>query len=169
MQSTEPLANDSSRIQAVFEKQKNLARVLRTSTLNERLGKLRKLRQAVLDNQDEMCKAAWADFKKTPAEVEFAEIFAVLSQVNHAIRHLRKWMKPERVATVKSMHGTRSHVHYEPKGTALIISPWNYPFTLSFGPLVSALAAGNTAIIKPSEMTPNMSELIRRIQWTFQA
>jgi len=163
MQSTEHMATDSSRIQAVFEKQKNLARALRTSTLNERLGKLKKLRQAVLDNQDEMCKAAWADFKKTPAEVEFAEIFAVLSQVNHAIKHLRKWMKRERVATVKSLHGTRSHVHYEPKGTALIISPWNYPFTLSFGPLVSALAAGNTAIIKPSEMTPNMSELIRRI------
>lgn len=150
-------------IESVFCRQKEHALSLRNSTLEQRLTKLKKLKQAILDNQQVMCEAAYADFKKTPAEVEFAEIFAVLSQVNHAISHLRKWMKPKRVPVVLSLLGTSSHVHYEPKGTALIISPWNYPFTLSFGPLVSAIAAGNTAIIKPSEMTPNMSSVIRRI------
>ena len=160
---TEQLTHQTASIETVFHKQKEHALKLRTSTVEERLSKLKKLKQAVLDNQEKMCAAAWADFRKTPAEVEFAEIFAVLSQVNHAISHLRKWMKPKSVTVVRSLIGTSSHVHYEPKGTTLIISPWNYPFTLSFGPLVSAIAAGNTAIVKPSEMTPNMSSVIRQI------
>jgi len=75
-------------------------------------------------------------------------------------------MKPKRVAAVRSLLGTRSHIHYEPRGTTLIISPWNYPFTLSFGPLVSALAAGNTAIIKPSEMTPHIKKTARNLAWS---
>ncbi len=163
LKSTEQLTHQAPSIEAAFQQQKQRALKLRTSTYEERLSRLKKLKQAVLDNQEDMCKAAWADFRKTPAEVEFAEIFAVLSQVNHAISHLRKWMKSKRVAAPRSLIGTSSYVHYEPKGTTLIISPWNYPFTLSFGPLVSALAAGNTAIIKPSEMTPNMSSVIRRM------
>ncbi len=166
LESTQQINEHTQAVQLIFRKQKAFAPGLRSSTAEERLARLKKLRDAVLENQVAMCEAAYADFNKTPAEVEFAEIFAVLSQVNHAIAHLRKWMKPERVPVVRSLLGTRSHIRYEPKGTSLIISPWNYPFTLSFGPLVSALAAGNTAIIKPSEMTPNMSGVIRRIMET---
>ncbi len=163
LESMDQINEHAQTAQAIFRRQKEHALSLRSSTVEDRLLRLKKLKQAVLENQVAMCEAAYADFKKTPAEVEFAEIFAVLSQVNHAIAHLRKWMKRKRVPAVRSLLGTRSYVHYEPKGTSLIISPWNYPFTLSFGPLVSALAAGNTAIIKPSEMTPNMSGVIRNI------
>lgn len=162
----EPMEQTSEhnlRIQAVFRKQKTHALKLRYSTYEDRLAKLKKLKQAILDNQGEMCEAAYADFRKTPAEVEFAEIFAVLSQLNTAISKLRKWMKPRHVSSGLVLLGTKGHIRHEPKGTALIISPWNYPFTISFGPLVSAIAAGNTAIIKPSEMTPHMSFLIRKI------
>jgi len=163
LDSTEQTNEHTRKIRTVFRKQKMHALSLRSSTYEERLAKLKKLKQAVLDNQVEMCEAAYADFKKTPAEVEFAEIFAVLSQLNNAISHLGKWMKPKGVPVVLALLGTKAHIRYEPKGTTLIISPWNYPFTLSFGPLISALAAGNTVMLKPSETTPNMSSVIRRI------
>jgi len=163
LESTEQTNQYTQNILATFRRQKEHALSLRRSTYDERLAKLRKLKQAVLDNQVEMCEAAYADFRKTPAEVEFAEIFAVLSQLNKAIAHLRKWMKPKGVPVVLALLGTKAHVRCEPKGTALIISPWNYPFTLSFGPLISAIAAGNTVMLKPSEMTPKMSSVIRRI------
>lgn len=170
LEPTEQMNEQNRNIQAVFLKQKKHALNLRYSTCEERLEKLKKLKQAILDNQEEMRAAAYADFRKAPAEVEFAEIFAVLSQLGTAISRLRKWMQPRHVPSGLALMGTKGHIRYEPKGTALIISPWNYPFTISFGPLVSAIAAGNTAIVKPSEMTPNMSGVIRRIiESTFDA
>ena len=72
-------------------------------------------------------------------------------------------MRPHRVKTPLALVGTRSHIHYEPKGVALIIAPWNFPINLVFGPLVSAVAAGNCVMIKPSEHTPNASAVTKSI------
>src|SRR5262249_19328077 len=77
--------------------------------------------------------------------------------------HLESWMQPKRVSAPLTLLGSRSRITYEPKGVVLIISPWNFPINLTFGPLVSAIAAGNCAILKPSEMTPNASACMRRI------
>jgi aldehyde dehydrogenase (NAD+) len=87
----------------------------------------------------------------------------VLGEVRHAARHLEKWMKPKRVGTPLALLGSRSRIVYEPKGVVLIISPWNFPINLTLGPLVSAIAAGNCAIVKPSELTPAASECMKRI------
>ncbi|MBV8062339.1 MAG: aldehyde dehydrogenase family protein, partial [Nevskia sp.] len=105
----------------------------------------------------------YADFKKPPAEVELTEILSVVTEANDALRKLGKWMKPTRVWPTRATVGLRAWVQYEPKGRCLIISPWNYPVNLTFGPLISAIAAGNTAILKPSEMTPNLSAVMVKI------
>jgi aldehyde dehydrogenase (NAD+) len=87
----------------------------------------------------------------------------VLNEIKTAMSGLEMWAKPKKVDAPFSMLGTRSYIQYEPRGLCLIISPWNYPFSLAVGPLVSALVAGNTVVIKPSELTPNVSRLIKRM------
>lgn len=125
-----------------------------------RLAALAKLRQAVLDRQDDIIAALAADFGKHPVEVRLTEILPILQDISHARRHLRRWMRPRRVLPTLMMIGTSARIEAQPRGVALIIAPWNFPFQLALGPLVSALAAGCSAIIKPSEMTPATSALI---------
>src|SRR5688572_1459967 len=113
--------------------------------------------------REEIRAAMWADYKKPAAEVDLSEIDPVVSEARHARRRLKSWMKPKRVATRLALFGSQSRIACEPKGTVLIISPWNFPFNLTLGPLISAIAAGNTAILKPSEMTPESTACMRRI------
>jgi aldehyde dehydrogenase (NAD+) len=150
-------------IQRVFERQRETAIRLRTSTLDERLAKIKKLKAAVLAHSADLIKAGDADFKKPPAEVELTEILPIVAEANDAIRKLKSWMKPQRVWPSRSTFGLKAWVQSEPKGRTLIISPWNYPVNLTFGPLVSAIAAGTTAILKPSEMTPHLSAVMVKI------
>lgn len=150
-------------IRRIFEKQKAHALTLRRSTAAERIDKLKRLKQAVLDRTEDIYKACADDFRKHPAEVDLTEILPVVMEINDAIRHVKKWMKNKRVRPTLMMLGTSSYVHYEPKGTSLIISPWNYPLNLTFCPLASAIAAGNTAVLKPSEMTPHCAQIIQDI------
>jgi len=95
--------------------------------------------------------------------VDMSEIMAVLAELKHVRKNLKKWMKPVSVMPTASMIGTSSKIVKEPKGVTLVVSPWNYPFNLTFGPMIWSIAAGNTVIIKPSEMTPNMSAVISDI------
>ncbi len=148
---------------AVFERQRTTALRLRSSTADERIAKIRKLRDAVIAHADDLYAAAWADFRKPKGEVDLAEILPVCVEANDAIAHLRRWMKPRKVWPTMLTLGTSSHVQYQPRGRCLIIGPFNYPLNLTLGPLVSAIAAGNTAIVKPSELTPHISGLISRI------
>lgn len=152
-----------SEILRIFEKQRATALRLRQSTEAERIAKIRKLKAAVLANRDAVIAAGFADFGKPAAEVELTEILPVIAEANDAIRKLGRWMKPKKVWPSRMAIGTQGYMQYEPKGRVLIIAPWNYPVNLSLGPLVSALAAGNTIIIKPSEMTPHASAVIGKI------
>ena len=95
--------------------------------------------------------------------MDTGEILTVLSELKHVRKNLKRWMKPVSVAATATMVGTKSKILTEPKGVTLIISPWNYPFNLSFSPMIWAIAAGNTVILKPSEMTPAMSSVIQDI------
>ncbi len=150
-------------VKEIFDKQvKNQYKIGRSS-VKERIGKLKKLFNAVLDNKSEIQQALSADFQKHPSETDLTEIYCITGEIKHAIRHLKNWMKPHRVSTPIALLGSSSYIHYEPKGVVLIISPWNFPLNLTFGPLVSAIAAGNCIIIKPSELTPNSSKLMKKI------
>ncbi|ELR72786.1 Aldehyde dehydrogenase [Fulvivirga imtechensis AK7] len=144
----------------VFRKQRAKALTLRTERLNERTKRLKKLQLWIEKNQKAIQDAVYRDFKKPALEVNITEIYPVLTEIKHALLHLKNWAKPKKVDAPVSMLGTTSFIRYEPKGVCLIIAPWNFPFNLAVGPLVSALAAGNTVILKPSEMTRYTSELI---------
>jgi aldehyde dehydrogenase (NAD+) len=150
-------------IQRVFEHQASTALALRQSSAAQRIEKLKRLKAAILAHQQDIIQAGFDDFTKPATEVELTEILPVIAEANDAIRQLKRWMKPKKVWPSRMMFGTQGYIQFEPKGRVLIISPWNYPVNLSLGPLVSAIAAGNTAIIKPSEITPHASALLAKI------
>ena len=152
-----------SAMQRTFTAQANTAIQLRQSIAAERIAKIKKLKAALLTHADDIIAAGFADFGKPAAEVELTEILPIVAEANEAIRKLRSWMKPNKVWPSRMMIGTFGYTQYEPKGRILIISPWNYPVNLTLGPLVSAIAAGNTAMIKTSEMTPHLSAVIATI------
>ncbi|QJD80477.1 aldehyde dehydrogenase family protein [Spirosoma rhododendri] len=148
---------------ATFDRQRRHAPQMALTTASERIERIRRIQRWVVAHQADIEQAMYDDFRKPPAEVMMGELMALNGEIRHTIRHLKRWMKPQRVPTPISLIGTTSRIVHEPKGNVLIISPWNYPFVLSIRPLVSALAAGNVVIIKPSELTPNTAGLISRM------
>jgi aldehyde dehydrogenase (NAD+) len=150
-------------IKRIFDKQRGTMLRLRTSTAEERIAKIKRLKAAVLAHADSLYEAADKDFKKPPAEVDSNEIMPVVGDANEVCRHLKKWMKPKGVWPTMVMGGTTSWIQHEPRGRCLLISPWNFPINLTFGPLVYAIGSGNTVMIKPSEMTPNMTAWMVKI------
>ena len=136
---------------------------LRKSDYRQRLAVLDRFEQAFRESEEKIYQSAADDFSKPQAEVDMSEIMAVLAELKHVRKNLKKWMKPVSVMPTASMIGTSSKIVKEPKGVTLVVSPWNYPFNLTFGPMIWSIAAGNTVIIKPSEMTPNMSAVIADI------
>lgn len=150
-------------ISGIFERQAATALRLRSSTAQERILKIRKLRDAVIAHTPAWYQAAHADFNKPAGEVDLGEILPVCIEANDAIRHLKKWMRPQPVRPTLLTLGTRSSVHYIPRGRCLIMGPFNYPVNLTLGPLVSAVAAGNTVVLKPSDLTPNLSGLMAHV------
>lgn len=162
---TNPLADTTMQaaIDRVFEAQKQHQYVAARTTARERMAKLKRLHAAMLEHRQEIYDAMWKDLRKGPTEVDISEIGIVNSEIRHAIRNLRSWMSPQYAPTPLPLIGARAEIRYEPKGVCLILSPWNYPFNICLAPLVSALAAGNTAIIKPSEFTPHSNMVLRRI------
>ncbi|HMV60371.1 MAG TPA: aldehyde dehydrogenase family protein [Agitococcus sp.] len=159
---------DPQQIQNVFALQQATAIRWRESTAEQRIARLKSLRDAVLAHRDAFYQAFAKDYRKPSAEVDVTELMPVLDEIRHATGRLKQWMKPEKVKPTSLMLTTSAWIEYQPRGRVLIIAPWNYPLNLCFGPLVSALAAGNTAIIKPSEMMPNVSAVMAKIiQETF--
>lgn len=134
------------------------------TTYKQRIAKLNALKKAVeFTYKDKIREALYADFKKPFTETDLTEIYPVIGEIKFAKSHLKSWMKRQVVDTPMSLLGSSSYYINEPKGVCLLISPWNFPLNLTFGPLVSAIAAGNTVIIKPSEMTPNISKVMAEI------
>jgi aldehyde dehydrogenase (NAD+) len=152
-----------NQIDDVFARQQCYALELRKSDYKQRLAVLDRFEQAFRESEEKIYQSAADDFSKPQAEVDMSEIMAVLAELKHVRKNLKKWMKPISVMPTASMIGTSSKIVKEPKGVTLVVSPWNYPFNLTFGPMIWSIAAGNTVIIKPSEMTPNMSAVIADI------
>ncbi|MDA9592526.1 aldehyde dehydrogenase family protein [Porticoccaceae bacterium] len=152
-----------NQIDDLFARQQCYALELRKSDYKQRLAVLDRFEQAFRQSEEKIYQSAADDFSKPQAEVDMSEIMAVLAELKHVRKNLKKWMKPVSVMPTASMIGTSSKIVKEPKGVTLVVSPWNYPFNLTFGPMIWSIAAGNTVIIKPSEMTPNMSAVIADI------
>ena len=148
-------------VQRIFDQQTAAARLHLTAT--ERRAKLDALWQAVLRHEEDLIQALKSDMGKPREEVHLQEIYPLKAEIMHARKHLRGWMAPKPASTSLAMLGTSSHVLPEPKGQVLIIAPWNFPVILTLRPLVSAIAAGNRVMLKPSEHTPETSKVIASI------
>ena len=133
-----------------------------TRPLAWRLEQLERLQQAIAERHDAVLAALEADLGK-PAVEAYYELVAVQQELRLTRRCLRRWMAPRRVGLPLSLQPGRAELIHEPLGCVLIIGPWNYPFSLSLQPLVSALAAGNTAVIKPSEHAPATAALVAEL------
>ncbi|RXT05263.1 aldehyde dehydrogenase [Ammoniphilus sp. CFH 90114] len=146
--------------QALVNKQKQFFRSGKTKEMTYRLDALEKLRNGIREKEESLLHALKADLNKSEFEAYTAEIGVLLEEIRFTIKNLRVWMQPEKVKTPMTHLGSASYIYSEPYGTALIISPWNYPFQLAIAPLIGAIAAGNCAVIKPSELTPRTSEVL---------
>ena len=133
-----------------------------TRSLNWRLEQLKRLRALVMNHEQEVLKALKQDLGKPPTEAYF-EVVALLQELKLTETNLRRWMRPRSVSVPLAQQPGQASVIPEPLGCVLIIGPWNYPFSLTLQPLISALAAGNTAVLKPSEHAPAVADLIERL------
>jgi len=152
-----------------FHGQRQFVQRLQNEPTKARKKRLKSLREWLHGNRPVIHAAMYADFRKNPAEVDGIEIYHVLAEIRHALKNLDWWCEPKKVDAPFTLLGTRSFIQYEPRGVCLIISPWNYPLSLCLGPLVSALAAGNSVVLKPSELTPHVSaQIIRMVNEIFE-
>ncbi|MCF8262305.1 MAG: aldehyde dehydrogenase family protein [Melioribacteraceae bacterium] len=150
-------------IESIFEYLVQNQRIINQRPISYRKQKLKKLHDEILRRSNDIQEAIYKDFRKAPDEVKLTEIFPATSEIKLFIRKLNKWSKPKRAPMPITFFGSKSRIFIEPKGTVLIISPWNFPFLLAMDPLIAAVAAGNNFICKPSEHTPNASKIIKEI------
>lgn len=142
---------------------RNFFSTTHTNDLGFRLYQLKNFRNSILKFEDEIYKALWSDLRKSKEEAYLTEVSLVLKELDKNIKYLKKWSKAKRVPTPWYLRPSRSKLIYEPLGIALIIAPWNYPFQLLLTPLVGAMAAGNCAVLKPSEHAPAIAEVMNKI------
>ena len=131
--------------------------------LRERKARVKLLMSAVLDFEQELLDALKTDLDKPEAEATLQEIYPLKKEAQHTISNLDRWMGKRYASTPLALIGTRHYVRAEPKGRVLIISPWNYPVMLTLRPLIGALAAGNSVVVKPSEHTPTVSSVLKKL------
>ena len=154
--STEKIVSVVAAQKAFFKSGKTLSREFRIDALKS-------LKKAIIKWEKPLAEALWSDLHKSYEEAYLTELSIVLGEIDNHIKHLKKWMKPERKATPLKMFPSRSKVITEPLGCSLIISPWNYPVQLLLNPLVGAISAGCTAILKPSPYVENVSTVIEKM------
>lgn len=150
-------------INSVFRAQQTYKYNLRKSTATARITKLNALKSSIERHEVEIYAALQSDLRKCEFEAALTEVIFIYSEIDFAIKNLSTWMSPKRAGMTFSSLFAKNRIYYEPKGVCLIISPWNYPFQLTMAPLVSAIAAGNCAILKPSEMSSETSSIINTI------
>ncbi len=151
-------------IDQLFSEQKKYQFEVAQHTAAQRKAKLKALKKAIeVTFRQQIRDAMMDDFGKPSLDVDLSEIFVITSEINHAIHRLSQWMSQKPVSTPLALLGSKSYIRYEPKGVCLIISPFNFPFNITFGPLVSAVAAGNCVMVKASELVPNSARVIKQI------
>lgn len=147
----------------VLEKQRDFFATQKTKDVNFRKDALKRLQKEILAREDDIAEAIYQDFKKPKFETLAAETQFVLAELKLTLKNIRKWASPERRPTTLMNWPSSDWIYREPYGAVLIIAPWNYPFQLAFAPMIAAVAAGNTVVVKPSEVTPHTAAIISEI------
>ena len=150
-------------IKSLFNRQKEFFNSGETNDINFRIDTLRKLKQVIKINEDKILEALKKDLGKSNFEGYATEVGIVYDEINIHIKNIKKWAKIEKRKSPIIYYPSKSYIYKEPYGVTLIIGPFNYPFQLVLAPLIGAISAGNTAIIKPSENTKNISLLLEEM------
>lgn len=150
-------------LQPYLDKQKKFFQTGATKDVSFRIKQLKKLKKLLVDNEQLLIQEVHKDFQKSEFETYVTEIGLVITDINYAIKNVESWSKQQSVSTPLVNFPSKNFIITEPYGSALIISPWNYPILLAMQPLVGAIAAGNTAILKPSELTENTSSVLEKL------
>lgn len=150
-------------IEDLVQEQRNFFASQQTKSVAYRRQFLKRLQKELVANEDAICDALYADFRKPKFEALATETQLVLSELKYIIDHIELWSKPMKVGATWTNFPSSDWIHSEPYGNVLVIAPWNYPFLLTMSPLIGALAAGNTVVLKPSELTPATSKVIAEI------
>ena len=152
-----------SRIEDVVKKQRAFFGKKQTFNVNYRIKYLKRLKQVILECEEEICQALKLDLGKSSSESYMCEIGLTLAELSYQIKHVKRWNKPKRHRTdLANFHG-KSYSVFEPYGVVLVMAPWNYPFMLTMEPLIGAIAAGNCVVAKPSAYSPATSSIIKKI------
>src|SRR5690554_832233 len=144
----------------ILDRQRKFFRSGATLEVEFREKQLIKLKQMIVENEEKILTAIRKDLNKSDMEGYLTEVGFVLNELDYIIKKLNRFAYPRAVKTPIAYFGSKSYVLSEPYGVVLILSPWNYPFQLAIAPLIGAIAAGNCAIIKPSEHSPHTTALI---------
>jgi aldehyde dehydrogenase (NAD+) len=150
-------------ISKIVNQQKSFFNSNSTKEVNLRIETLKKLKHILKKNEDKLYTAIYDDFKKSKFETYLTELSLIYNELNDAIRNLKKWSKQKRVRTNLANFPAKSYIIPEPLGTILVISAWNYPYQIALIPAISAIAAGNTVVIKPSEIPNNTSKVLAQL------
>jgi aldehyde dehydrogenase (NAD+) len=150
-------------VKAIVERQKDFFKSGKTKDVSFRKTCLKRLRNELVKREKDIAKAMYNDFRKPEFETIMTETGIVLNELNLAIRKVKCWAKSQYVRPVMVNFPSTNRIYKEPYGIVLIIAPWNYPFQLVFSPLIGAIAAGNTVVIKPSEHSANTSRVVSEI------
>ena len=151
------------KIAQIIEKQKEFFETQQTKEIKFRITQLKKLKRLIIDNEKELLKSLELDLKKPHVESYLSEVGLILAEINYALKNIKKWTKQKKVSTPYLYFPAKSYIMPEPYGITLIISTWNYPLQLPLIPLVGAIAAGNCAILKPSEQAEHTSKTIAKL------
>ncbi|WP_317208112.1 aldehyde dehydrogenase [Tenacibaculum ovolyticum] len=151
------------RIPELVQAQKDFFSTQQTKEISFRKNALKKLQKELIRRERDIIKALYDDFKKSEYEVVMTETSIVLAELKMTLKNIDSWSKPKRILPSLLNFPSSAKIHKEPYGTVLIIAPWNYPYQLAFAPLLGAIAAGNTVILKPSELTPHVSKITKEI------
>ncbi len=133
-----------------------------TRSYEFRLRQLKKLKDAIVQYQGQIQDALHADIGRPPFEA-YIEISTAIEDLKHTIKHLKNWMKPKRVGTSMWAQPGRSRIESTPQGVTFLLGPYNYPFLLLVQPLIGSIAAGNTAVLKPSSLNPTVADVVEKI------
>ncbi len=150
-------------IPQLVQSQKDFFATQQTKDISYRKTALKRLQKEIISRENDIIKALNDDFKKSVYEAVMTETSIVLAELKMVLKNIHSWSKPKRVLPSLLNFPSSAKIYKEPYGTVLIIAPWNYPYQLAFAPLLGAIAAGNTVILKPSELTPNTSKITREI------
>ena len=150
-------------IEEIVKKEREYFKTGATLSYKFRLNALKKLKEAIIRNEKEIMNALFLDLGKSATESYMCEVGMVLSELKYAIRHLKKWIKRDRVTTPIAQFPSKSFIVKEPLGVVLVMSPWNYPFMLAIDPLIGAIGAGNCVVVKPASYAKNTSLVIKKL------